>query len=57
MTFKFLKTANMTRFTSIATIFAAFSLAHAQSVDPGLGTNPNAQGATEDVTPGSGPNG
>jgi hypothetical protein len=47
----------MTRFISVATILAAISLARAQSSDPGLGTNPNAQGATEDVTPGSGPNG
>jgi uncharacterized Zn-finger protein len=36
---------------------AAISLVNAQSSDPGIGTNPNAQGATEDVTPGSGPNG
>jgi hypothetical protein len=28
-----------------------------QSSDPNLGINPNAQGATEDMTPGSGPNG
>ena len=49
---------NMTRVTSLAAIVAAAaSLARAQSIDPGLGTNPNAQGATEDVTPGSGPNG
>lgn len=28
-----------------------------QSADPGVGVNPNAQGATESVTPGAGPNG
>lgn len=48
----------MTRVTSLAAVAAAAAgLAYAQSADPGLGTNPNAQGATEDVTPGSGPNG
>jgi hypothetical protein len=31
--------------------------AHAQSVDPQLRTNPNAQGATNAVTPSTGPNG
>jgi hypothetical protein len=29
----------------------------AQSADPGLGVNSHAQGATENVTPGAGPNG
>lgn len=48
----------MAKVTSLAAIVAAAaSLAHAQSVDPGLGTNANAPGATVDVTPGSGPNG
>lgn len=41
------QTINMTRFISVATVLAAISLARAQSADPGLGTNPNAQGATE----------
>lgn len=36
---------------------AAIAIAEAQSSDPGIGSNPNAQGATEEVTPGSGPNG
>jgi len=36
---------------------AAIAVAKAQSSDPGIGSNPNAQGATEEVTPGSGPNG
>ncbi|PMD16298.1 glycoside hydrolase family 23 protein [Hyaloscypha hepaticicola] len=36
---------------------AAIATAKAQSSDPGIGSNPNAQGATEEVTPGSGPNG
>lgn len=31
--------------------------AYAQSANPGIGKNPAAEGATEDVTPGSGPNG
>lgn len=43
----------------------AFSLASlvfistvtAQSANPGLGVNSKAQGATQDVTPGAGPNG
>lgn len=33
------------------------ALSQAQSSNPGIGTNSDAQGATEDVTPGSGPNG
>jgi hypothetical protein len=42
--------------------FSAASLAlltsvAAQSADPGLGVNSNAQGATEQVTPSGGPNG
>ena len=48
----------MVPYTNLVAIIAAVAaLAEAQSVDPGLGVNPNAQGATEDVTPGSGPNG
>lgn len=31
--------------------------ANAQSSDPGVGSNPKAQGATSDVTPSTGPNG
>jgi hypothetical protein len=31
--------------------------ATAQSANPGVGKNPKAQGATENVTPSSGPNG
>lgn len=31
--------------------------AHAQSVNPGVGANPKAEGSTEEVTPDSGPNG
>jgi hypothetical protein len=38
----------MTRLISVTTVLAAISLVRAQSADPGLGTNPNAQGATED---------
>ena len=47
----------MNQFVSLTTMLAAIALARAQSIDSGLGTNLNAQGATEDVTPGSGPNG
>lgn len=36
---------------------AIASGAVAQSENPGLGKNPAAEGATEEVTPGSGPNG
>jgi hypothetical protein len=50
------------KFLLFMTYTAPLALAHDQiflapSVDPGLGTNPNAPGATSDVTPGSGPNG
>ena len=43
-----------TRYLILTTIA---HLAGAQSVDPGIGVNPEAQGATENVTPGAGPNG
>ena len=36
---------------------ALTSTVAAQSADPGLGVNSKAQGATEEVTPGAGPNG
>jgi hypothetical protein len=36
---------------------ACSAIACAQSASIGLGTNPDAQGATEEVTPGAGPNG
>lgn len=36
---------------------ACSATAFAQSSNTGLGTNPEAQGATEEVTPGTGPNG
>lgn len=36
---------------------AAAASANAQSANPGLGSNPNAEGATDDVTPSTGPNG
>lgn len=36
---------------------ALTSTVAAQSADPGLGVNKNATGATEEVTPGAGPNG
>ncbi|RDL32070.1 putative glycoside hydrolase family 23 protein [Venustampulla echinocandica] len=40
-----------------AALSNATTLSGRQSVDPGIGVNPNAQGATAEVTPGSGPNG
>ncbi|KAJ5220038.1 hypothetical protein N7468_009242 [Penicillium chermesinum] len=40
----------------LAALVAALT-ANAQSVDPGVGVNPKAQGATEDVTKTTGPNG
>jgi hypothetical protein len=43
-----------TRYLILATIARLVS---AQSSDPGIGVNPDATGATEDVTPGAGPNG
>jgi hypothetical protein len=42
--------------SALAIVLLASSAA-AQSKDPGLGVNSNAVGATEDVQPGSGPNG
>lgn len=36
---------------------AAVTSVTSQSASPGVGTNPAAEGATEDVTPGAGPNG
>lgn len=36
---------------------ALMSTVTAQSANPGLGVNSKAQGATQDVTPGTGPNG
>jgi hypothetical protein len=45
-------------YRSVALISLAIaSGAVAQSENPGLGVNPGAEGATEEVTPGSGPNG
>lgn len=43
--------------TLTAASLALLTCAAAQSADPGLGVNSNAQGATEQVTPGGGPNG
>lgn len=43
--------------TALTLLLACAALSNAQSANPGIGTNPNAQGATDDVTPGSGPNG
>lgn len=48
----------MARYTTHYLVLATIArLASAQSVDPGIGVNPDATGATEDVTPGAGPNG
>jgi hypothetical protein len=48
----------MARHIALYLILATVALlASAQSVDPGIGINPEAQGGTEDVTPGAGPNG
>lgn len=41
----------------LVALAAAAATTHAQSANPGVGTNPKAQGATEQVTPSSGPNG
>lgn len=43
--------------STILAALAAAASANAQSADPGVGTNPNAQGATNDTTPSRGPNG
>lgn len=43
--------------TFTAASLALLTSAAAQSADPGLGVNSHAQGATEQVTPGGGPNG
>ncbi|KAF8857612.1 putative extracellular soluble lytic transglycosylase [Acephala macrosclerotiorum] len=43
--------------TSLFTTVLLIGLAAAQSTNPNIGTNPNAQGATQDVTPSTGPNG
>ncbi len=42
---------------TILLLTACAATALAQTGDLGLGTNPEAQGATSDVTPGAGPNG
>lgn len=47
----------MSRYIYCLILATIVRLAGAQSADPGLGVNPEAQGATEDVTPGGGPNG
>lgn len=47
----------LTKALTLTTTLALVIKARGQSVDPGIGVNPKAQGATEDVTPGTGPNG
>lgn len=42
-------------FATLAALLVATG--DAQSANPGLGVNSHAQGATEEVTPGGGPNG
>jgi len=47
-----------TRMLKSAALFAlGVALANAQSANPGVGSNPKAEGATEDVTSNTGPNG
>ena len=48
---------NMSFPKSILLFTACAASVFAQSANPGLGTNPDAQGATSEVTPGTGPNG
>ncbi|KAF2442199.1 glycoside hydrolase family 23 protein [Karstenula rhodostoma CBS 690.94] len=47
----------MTFQKTILQLAACSAIVYAQSASIGLGTNPDAQGATEEVTPGAGPNG
>ncbi|OBT85094.1 hypothetical protein VE02_06476 [Pseudogymnoascus sp. 03VT05] len=47
----------MGKFTYAALAALLVATGDAQSKNPGLGVNSNAQGATEEVTPGGGPNG
>lgn len=47
----------MTFQRTVLQLAACSAIAYAQSANIGLGTNPDAQGATEEVTPGAGPNG
>ncbi|GLI74772.1 hypothetical protein PoHVEF18_003020 [Penicillium ochrochloron] len=43
--------------TLLAALAATAATTQAQSANPGVGSNPKAQGATDDVTPSTGPNG
>jgi hypothetical protein len=43
--------------TLLTALAAMVTTTQAQSANPGVGSNPNAQGATDDVTPSTGPNG
>lgn len=47
----------MGKFTYAALAALLVATGDAQSKNPGLGINPHAQGATEEVTPDGGPNG
>lgn len=47
----------MGKFTYAALAALLVATGDAQSKNPGLGVNSHAQGATEEVTPGAGPNG
>lgn len=47
----------MTLSPLLTVALALVAVSNGQSSNPNIGTNSKVQGATEDVTPGSGPNG
>lgn len=47
----------MTIFKTATLVALAAALANAQSANPGVGSNPKADGATDEVTSNTGPNG